>query len=301
MDPHTITQPEFWANDESFLLENGNSRTLEGIPIPSIAFATSGSSGVPKRIVHAKKSLLLSATAVNQHLGVTQKSIWGLALPWWHVGGFAVPTRAYVAQCDFHQGPLRWDAEACHEWLMTKSISHLSVVPTQVYDLVQLGKPCPPPLQAMVVGGGRLESSLGQRARDLGWPVLASYGMTEAASQIATQAMTELAEPYTPDSLQILPIWQLALNEEGIIQISGNALFHGYLHAEGNKFRYECRSDSSFTSNDRGVIINGELRIECRADTIVKILGELVNPLEIENKLSDAGLPQQHKIGRAHV
>ncbi len=293
MDPHTITQSEFWQSAASFLLENASCHPLVDIPIPSIAFATSGSSSTPKRIVLAKKSLLLSAAAVNQHLRVTQKSAWGLVLPWWHVGGFAVPTRAYAAQCRFHQGPIRWDADACYDWLSAANITHLSVVPTQVFDLVQLGKPCPSPLQAMVVGGGRLETSLGQRARDLGWPVLASYGMTEAGSQIATQDIDELTNPYSPDSLSILPIWQVALNDQGIIKISGDALFHGYLHTTNNGLNYQKRDEISYTTKDRGVIIAGKLSMECRADEIVKILGELVNPQEIERELSESGLPQQ--------
>jgi O-succinylbenzoic acid--CoA ligase len=145
----------------------------------------------------------------------------------------------------------------------------------------------------MVVGGGRLETSLGQRARDLGWPVLASYGMTEAGSQIATQDIAELTHPYSPDSLSILPIWQLALSDQGIIEISGDALFHGYLHTTSNGLHYQQREGVNYTTNDRGVINDGKLSMECRADEIVKILGELVNPKEIERELSAAGLPHQ--------
>ncbi len=76
------------------------------------------------------------------------------------------------------------------------AVTLTSLVPTQVHDLVQCALACPPSLRAVVVGGAELDPVLGERARELGWPVLQSYGMTEAASQVATASLASLDRPY---------------------------------------------------------------------------------------------------------
>ena len=73
--------------------------------------------------------------------------------------------------------------------LADRGVTHTSLVPTQVHDLVKADLRAPETLKAIVVGGGHLDAATGRLARTLGWPVLASYGMTEAASQIATQTL----------------------------------------------------------------------------------------------------------------
>jgi O-succinylbenzoic acid--CoA ligase len=133
-------------------------------------------------------------------------------------------------------------------------------------------------LVAIVVGGGKLGEASGRAARDLGWPVLASYGMTEAASQIATQG---LDAPYQTAPIPILPIWQTRQGAGGLLEISGPALFSGYLI--GNTFI--ARTDPWHTTSDR-VELSGNAIIPLgRADTLVKVLGELVDPEAIEREL----------------
>src|SRR5690606_29685378 len=44
----------------------------------------------------------------------------------------------------------------------------------------------PPNLKGVFVGGGELRNQLYLSATRLGWPLLPTYGMTEACSQVAT-------------------------------------------------------------------------------------------------------------------
>ena len=192
IDPLAICSACFWEDRSPFIAGE-----WEGVdpPVPdgSVLFRTSGSTADARWIVLGKKGLLLSARAVNAWLDVREDSKWGLALPLNHVGGFGVLARAFSARCGLACFEGKWDPERFARWVETERVTHVSLVPTQVHDLVGGGFPGPESLRAVVVGGGHLDSESGQAARDAGWPVLASYGMTEAGSQIATQRL-ELLE-----------------------------------------------------------------------------------------------------------
>ena len=274
MDASLLTSDGFWTDPASPVPD-----------IPALAghllFETSGSTGEPKWGALSKPALLVSAAAVNRHLQVSHESCWGLALPLNHVGGFGVAARAYEAGCGFQNFSRRWDAREFREWLERQEITHTSLVPTQVHDLVHAELTAPAALLAVVVGGGHLDRLTGQAARDLGWPLLASYGMTEAGSQIATQGFEALLVPYQPAPLPLLPIWEARISADGVLAISGSALFSGYLSAG----KFSPRESTWHTTSDRVTLENRWLTPLGRADALVKILGELVDPAAIEREL----------------
>jgi O-succinylbenzoic acid--CoA ligase len=151
---------------------------------------------------------------------------------------------------------------------------------------VKAGFRAPESLLVVVVGGGHLDVSTGQAARDLGWPVLASYGMTEAASQIATQTLEQLSEFYQPAPIPLLPIWRAGLSQDGLLCIAGPALFSGYIISQNNIWRFiPCESEYHLTS-DRVELEKNKITPLGRADTFVKVLGELVDPEAIERELT---------------
>jgi len=275
-----ITDDGFWQSSESLALKAGKieKSKLRGLPDNHLLFATSGSGGDPKWIALSKEALLLSANAVNIHLNVTPDSTWGLALPPWHVGGFGVIARSIEISCKLQVFPYSWDPHRFTMWLDSERVSHTSLVPTQVHDLVSAG--CAPtgPLLAVVVGGGRLEQAIGHAARSLGWPLLASYGMTEAGSQIATQPLAALGEPYCPEPIPVLSHWKVRNDPDGCLEISGPALFSGTATA-GN---YIPRAPGWYSTRDRVSITAQGLVPEGRADAMVKIAGELVDPGKVE-------------------
>jgi O-succinylbenzoic acid--CoA ligase len=287
MTPAALVTRSFWIETTPFVAGNFPGK----IPmLPElrghVLFETSGSSGTPKWIALSKTALLASAAAVNRHLGVTRTSCWGLALPLHHVGGFGVTARAHEAGCRFARFNWRWDAAAFAAWLTENEVTHTSLVPTQVHDLVKARIRTRHSLRAVVVGGGHLDVETGSAARALGWPVLASYGMTEAASQIATQDLAALEEPYQPSPLPLLPIWQAESTEDGRLRIAGPALFSGKLIHDGETWHYEPRLSEWHLTEDNVKLENGYLTPIGRADSLVKVLGELVDPQEIERELS---------------
>jgi len=294
---NALTRDQFWENHlPATMAMNGSHPTgLDTIPDHHLLFATSGSSGVPKWIAISKTALLASAASVNEHLGVDAQSVWGLALPPHHVGGFGVVARARSAGCRLEVFARAWDARAFVEWVATGHITHGSLVPTQVHDLVTTGCRAPSGLLAIVVGGGELDALVGQKARDLGWPVLASYGMTEAASQIATQPLASLDAPYTSAPITVLPHWRVRTDQRGCLEISGPALFSGRVVGG----IYHPRIDEWHATHDRVRILEGGLEPQGRADAVVKIAGELVDPHEVEIQL--AGALQAHGRGIAII
>ncbi len=287
MDTSLLTSSAFW-NDPMPCAAG----TFPGIvpDLPELAghvlFESSGSFGRPKWIALSKVALRLSAAAVNRHLDVTESSCWGLALPPHHVGGFGVAARALEAGCAFHEFRHRWDAVVFGEWLAQNLVTHSSLVPTQVHDLVAASVTAPSALRAIVVGGGHLDAGTGQAARDLGWPVLASYGMTEAGSQIATQGFSMLETVYQSAPIPLLPLWRAEICPDQTLRLAGPALFSGTLVRKNEAWVFNPRFSEWHQTQDRVALANDSLTPLGRADHLVKVLGEIVDPEAIERELA---------------
>jgi O-succinylbenzoic acid--CoA ligase len=283
MEAGALISRDFW--EAEFPVMMGESGPVpEGIP-GLVYFRTSGSTGEPKWIGLSRQALQVSATAVNRHLGVNAESCWVLTLPLHHVGGFGVAARTWQAGCRMIRFEGKWDPASFVSWLAHGGGTHLSLVPTQVHDLVAAGLRAPASLQAVVVGGGILTEATGCAARGLGWPVLASYGMTEAGTQIATQRLDLLDLPYVKEPIDLLSCWDARTSDDGRIEIRGDALFSGILKREGEEWKYEEHRGEWFTTSDSGIVENRQLRVSGRRDAMVKILGELVDPVAVEAEI----------------
>ncbi len=259
-----------------------------------VLVATSGSGGEPAWVVLTKEALLASARAVNAYLAVGEGDHWLCALPDFHVGGLGVHARAFAAGIAVTTFPGRWRGRAREfaAYCANAGATLTSLTPTQVHDLVAENLPAPDRLRAVVVGGGRLTTELGRQARELGWPVLASYGMTEAGSQIATEALAALESPYSGEWLPVLPGWEIGVGEDGRLRIRGDALCSGRLRrTESGGWRFEEIADW-FETTDRGELRETatgarELKFLGRMDDLVKRLGELVSLDRIRERLGE--------------
>ncbi|MCW1887169.1 AMP-binding protein [Luteolibacter flavescens] len=281
METSRLIRPDFWESDAPVMMGGGPEADVPGL----VFFRTSGSTGTPKWIGLSRRALMVSAAAVNRHLDVTRDSCWALTLPVDHVGGFGVVARVFESGCRLAEYGRKWDAAECAAWLGECGATHLSLVPTQVHDLVAAGLRAPASLRAIVVGGGVLAESTGRAARELGWPVLASFGMTETCSQVATQPLEVLDSPYHPLPIPLLPCWEARVDGDGRILLKGDALFSGMLvHGDGG-WKYEERSSEWHVTSDSGRVEGRDVFLTGRADAQVKILGELVDPVAVEAEL----------------
>lgn len=261
-------------------------------------FQTSGSEGKQKWVGLTKQALLASAAAVNAHFNITAQDHWLLALPTHHVGGFSILARAHLSDSPVTRLQGKWNAMAFVDACNTARASLASLVPTQVFDIVSARLACPPNMRAVLVGGGAMSAEVRQAALRLGWPVLRTYGMTETCSQVATET------PHTEGEMQVLPIWDLSTDTNGILTIRGEALAKGYAFQDDVTCQWRWQPISpneGLRTRDRVSLTRLQhshspqvLRFIGREAGIVKILGELVALGPIQERID--ALRVQHGL-----
>lgn len=73
---------------------------------------TSGSSGTPKAMLHCVANHLASARGSASLIPVDQNSGWLLSLPLFHIGGYAIPFRVFLAggRVILDEAPSHWQS-----------------------------------------------------------------------------------------------------------------------------------------------------------------------------------------------
>ncbi len=233
--------------------------------------ATSGTTGSLRLVALSKDAILVSADAVNRHLQASASDVWCCVLPTFHVGGLGIHARALLTGARVVS--MSWNARQFAETVAAENVTLSALVPTQVRDLVAQQLAAPPSIRGIVIGGGAFAGDLYDAATKLGWPVLPSYGMTEACSQIAT------ALPGHGPDMRLLPHVNVRTDDEGRLVIRSASLLSGYatFDAEGRAEFTDPKSDGWFTSEDRGEVRDGVLRVFGRTAEFVKIGGESVD------------------------
>lgn len=259
--------------------------TAAGVPPlrSHIWLASSGTSGSTKLVALSRAALEASAARVNACLGAGPSDVWINPLPCHHVGGLAIHLRAALSASKVVSLPV-WSPADFLRQAETDTPTLSALVPTQLHDMVGTGVRCPASLRAVVVGGGALDDLLHLRALELGWPVLRSYGMTEASSQVATEA-----GPGCSDSgwLPLLDHWEAQIDTHGVLELRGPSLLSGWMifERDGSARWEDPKRDGWFRTSDRVELRGRELRVLGRVDDLVKIRGELVDVAALENAL----------------
>jgi len=276
---HILLNPR-WPDSEAKSLielacEVSKRRQLEGHLWIATSGSTSESVGHVKLVALSKKAFLASAQSVNEHLQVSSTDTWLQVLPRFHVGGLGVEVRAMLSRsrvvCDFE----KWQVERVYKTLVDNKITLVSMVPTQVFDLVQAQAKSPKYLRAVIVGGGALTEHLYQQARKLGWPLLPSYGLTETCSQIATAGLESLQSPQMPMARKLHHAeWKL--NSEGLLQVKGESLLtcYGQRQKDESIVDWDPKSEGWFTTEDFVNLQGPYIRFVGRKNDFIKIGGE---------------------------
>ena len=169
-----------------------------------------------------------------------------------------------------------------------RAVTHLSLVPPMLARLLALGRPPPPSLRVLLVGGQSLSTALAGQAIAAGWPLHITYGMTETASQVATTA--RLLAPPTP-GLVGRPLAGLTVDcpagPAAPLRVRGPVVMAGY--ANPGRRPGLGLTDGWFTTSDlarRGQ--DGGLCILGRADEVLVTGGVKVHPGWVESLLAGA-------------
>ena len=298
MEATDLTSADYWKsggvdvrlNPKRVVDSDGLQQFLEtecGIR-SAVVLATSGSGGAVKFVVLLKSAILASARAVNAHCGLTQDDRWLGGLSTFHVGGLGIYARAFCNGAKVI--PMEWDSWTRDGMTLVRAIEEAratvtSLTPVHLHDLVSAGTVAPESLRGVFLGGGRIEATLVKQARDLGWPIWATYGMSEAASQIATGNDGRI------DWLSLLPIWECRTDGDGRLAIRGAALFSGYATKQEGRWAFDTARDEDgwYTTGDRCELRQGELRFLGRCDDLVKVSGELISLSRLNLRLAGCG------------
>lgn len=219
---------------------------------------TSGSTGVPKRVVLSRAAVLASIRATERRLGGAGR--WLLALPATYVAGVQVICRSLVAG---HQPVLLEehasfaDAAAATRSGPGDQAAFVSLVPTQLLRLLEVPREAGSlrGFHTVLLGGGPIDAGVRDRAAAAGVRVVATYGSAETAGGC-------VYDGHPLDGVA------LALGPDGRIRIGGPTLFDGY---DGDPASTaEVLVDGWFHTSDAGRLDeDGRLHVLGRIDDVV--------------------------------
>jgi len=253
---------------------------------------TSGTTGEPKCVQLTLGNLVASATASAFRLGVAPGDRWLDCLPVYHMGGLAPLVRCplYGTALLVQEG---FDAGRTADAMARLGATGVSLVPTQLRRLLAEGWRPPGSLEAVLLGGAPAGEDLVERALGAGVPVYPTYGLTEAASQVATatpavarEHPSSVGQPLVFAEVTVLDGGEpVGAGETGEIVVDGPAVTPGYLDdgrtgAAFGEYGLHTR-DVGYRDAD------GRLWVLGRADDTVVTGGENVHPAEVESVLGD--------------
>ncbi len=258
-------------------------RQVGGEQPHELIIATSGSTMQhPHLVCLSTDALLASAEATNNVLGGPGQ--WITTLPLNHIAGIQTVVRAAISghtpilapsgkfnAKDFAQ--LVTEARAC----TPSSVPlYTSLVSPQLLACLNEAPQALSCLDYVLVGGGFIDPSLTERAKQIRARVVRTYGMTETSGGCVYDGIP-------------LECATVKIDSDGIILIAGSMLMSGYFD-EPAPLLYED-GQAWFRTSDLGEIAeDGTLRITGRVDDIIKSGGVKVNLRAVEEAASSLGM-----------
>jgi O-succinylbenzoic acid--CoA ligase len=185
-----------------------------------------------------------------------------------------------------------FDAAAVAASIERDALTQISLVPTMLARVLDAApeRSAPRTLRCVLLGGGPIPPALLERARRRGFRIAATYGLTEAASQVAT------TEPGRADESGLPPLSATELRTVGAggetlpagrageICVRGPQVMAGYLGRPDATAR-ALREGWLHTGDVGEIDAYGRLRVLDRRDDLIVSGGENVYPAEVEAAL----------------
>lgn len=255
---------------------------------------TSGTTGHPKAVELTYGNVFYSAMASAYRLGTLPHDRWLCILPLYHVGGLSILIRAclYGIAVDLQS---RFDVPVLDQTLQQHPISLISLVPTMLYRLLDETDPqrWQPTLRLILLGGAVASPDLIQRCIDLNLPVATTYGLSEAASQVATATPDHVrckpgtvGKPLLFSSIRIVDEngQTQAAGQIGEVVVRGLTTMRGY-YKNPQATAATLRDGDLYTGDMGYVDDDGDLFVVQRRSDLIVSGGENIYPAEVENIL----------------
>jgi len=252
---------------------------------------TSGTTGLPKGVVHTYGNHWWSAIGSALNLGLNRNDKWLAPLPLFHVSGLSICIRSVIYGIPIYLLK-KFDAKIVHQAIMKKGVTIASVVTVMLQRLLDRlkGARYPSSFRCMLLGGGPCPQTTLEQAKLKHIPVFQSYGMTETASQIVTlspkDALSKLGsagKPLFPGQLMIKHPDDQGVGE---IFVKGPMVTKGYYRRDEENNR--LFQDGWLATGDLGYLDQeGFLYVIDRRDDLIISGGENIYPSEIESVLSE--------------
>jgi O-succinylbenzoic acid--CoA ligase len=240
------------------------------------------SGSVYKSYAISKSAIIANARGVNSFLNCTESDSWFSSLPFYHIGGLSIFVRAFEANSKLVENKEKWNAKLFVGQLKNNSITYTSLVPTQLFDIVNSKLVAPRDLKGIFIGGDFLDDAIRDEALELNWPLIQTYGMTETASQIASSFTDSMNGQY----LEVLNLHKIIKTAEGFF-IKSPSLFTKEIIIDGDNIKVvDCLNNTFKMSDDISLLNDGPKQFlipKGRLGDEIKIKGRLYNFLDLKN------------------
>lgn len=265
--------------------------TTVDLDAPVAIVMTSGTSGQPKGAVLTAGNLFHSALASAYRIGVLTEDRWLCTLPLYHVGGLSIVVRSclYGTAIELHP---RFEVAAVNDALTHRPNTLVSLVPTMLHRLLEDGDPAAwsDALRLVLLGGAAASPELLARCVELGIPVATTYGLTEAASQVATALPADaqrkpgtVGKPLLFTQVAVVDAQgePVARGTYGEVVVSGPTVMQGY-DGDPDANAGALRSSWLHTGDIGYLDADGDLWLVQRRSDLIVSGGENVYPVEVE-------------------
>ena len=246
--------------------------------IPSSGSSKSNLESVKLIALH-HDAVMNSAKRIVNHFNLDSSMAWGCVLPLFHVAGLGIHARGFVARAKVHQKD--WTTDGFTHWLSSNDIQLLSLVPTQIFDLVQKNMIAPKGLRHVFVGGAKLDSNLKEQILKLNWPIVETYGMTETSSMIAIG---------DTKNMRLLPDIEVVVTDKRL-KIKCNSLMTCSLQKIDGKVHFKTPENGWYHTEDFAeVSMQGQnvvLKLLGRQADFIKINAEGVSLIHLRELLEE--------------
>ncbi|WP_202293892.1 acyl--CoA ligase [Mesorhizobium sp. 131-2-1] len=287
--------------------------TIEGQPVgpaapPALAedgdiallLHTSGTTSRPKLVPLSHANLAASAAHIGATLGLTSADRCLNIMPLFHIHGLIAAVLSSLAAggsvfCTPGFNALRffhWLGEAKPSWYTAVPTMHQAILPRATRNADTLAAT---PLRFIRSSSASLPAQvMAELESTFGCPVIESYGMTEAAHQMASNRLPpgqrkpgSVGAAAGPEVAVMAPDGRLLeAGETGEIVIRGPNVTAGYeKNPDANASAF---AHGWFHTGDQGVLDgDGYLRVTGRLKEIINRGGEKISPLEVDGVLMD--------------